>query len=164
VFNYILVCGVRPRKFVVSGQTGITESRLPEVHVLGGLQHVINVQGPCGFDVGTSEHGAQLENIRAEALHVIPFLLDRDGKEWECEHSCLASSLGKFGRVVGLGGVSNSRMGPCSICSRTASHISQCLDCLQSFILCTNSKTPPSIELYIFSYATASSLSHCRTD
>ena len=39
---------------------------------LGSLKNVVNVQVPSDFDVGASEHGAQLENIRAEALHVIP--------------------------------------------------------------------------------------------
>jgi hypothetical protein len=33
MFNYRLFCGVRPPKFVVAGQIGITEMHLPEVTV-----------------------------------------------------------------------------------------------------------------------------------
>ncbi len=70
---------------------------------LGSLYHLLNVQIPCCFDLGESEHGAQLKNMWAEALHVIPFLLGRDGKAWAGEHGAvLASCLGVYPPIRGL--------------------------------------------------------------
>ncbi len=77
-------------------------SRVENSLFLCSPQHVMNEQFPGSFDLGASKHGAQLDDIEAEAVQVFPFFLGRDGETWEGEHHADASCLSVCSPILGL--------------------------------------------------------------